>query len=311
MMDAYLINEPDVDKWSDHIQDILSGKKDIDLNKLGDAGSYIKNIFLHTEDKHLSKSIKDFFKVYNGLLQQYNQTSYKESTDEILLMLNIANSFRKKDKLKDYELRLYEAGLENTGSLHYFNQLTLLTSNFVEQTAANNLIDNQAILYEYLLYLKKCYITVFADKNAVKNLLPSIKKILNAAVGVNEKLSSLSGFLLYSLDENEEAIAKNPNINKSIIQYCIASKSITNKLLNQLILDFARINHTTFNDILDSFDCSLSSDGFTIVYSDQSYKDLEPGKKEWNYLNELYNLNDTPVAEILQKHLTRPITSNN
>jgi len=288
MMDTYLINEPNVDKWLDHLKAMLDGSKDIDLNKLGGAGPYIKNIFLHTEDANLSKSIKYFFKAYNHLLHHYNNTAYEANADEILLMLNIANSFREKEHVKEYEKRLYDANLENTGSLHYFNQLSSLVSNFVEQAEANNLIDNQAVLYEYLLYLKKCYLHVFTDNDLNQSLLPTIKKILKAAVGVNEKLSSLSGFLLYSLDEKEEEIADDPAITKSIIQYCIASKNITNQLLNHLILDFAQAHKTTFNHILDSFNCSLSSDGFTIVYADQSYKEL-----------------------VLQNHLTRSIETNN
>lgn len=310
MINSILIKEPNVDKWLKLVKDILDGKQDIDLNKLGGAGPFIKNIFLHTEPEMLSKSIEDFFSVFKSLLKKYNNTTFETTADEILFSLSIANTFSKKDKVKDYEKHLFEAGLKNTSAPFYFNQITLLVNSFVEDSEPNNLIDNQAVLYEYLLYLKRNYVNVMKDDYLDPPQLLSIKKILKAAVGINEKHASLASFLLYSLNKNESTSSENPAVTESIIQYCIASKNITNELLNSLILDFARVHNATFNSILDSFNCSLSSDGFTIVYEDQSYKDLEPGKEEWDYLNEIYNLNNTPVEEILHQHLARPISSN-
>jgi len=305
-----LIKEPDVDKWSNLVKDILDGKQDIDINKLGGAGPFIKNIFLHTEPEMLSKSIKDFLSVFESLLEKYNNKTFETTAHEILFSLSVVNTFGKKDKIKDYEKHLFSAGLKKISTPLYFNRITALVSSFVEDSEPNNLIDNQAVLYEYLLYLKRSYVNVLNDDYLDHPQLLSIKKILKAAVGINEKHASLANFLLYSLDKNETAPPANSTVTESIIQYCIASKNITNQLLNNLILDFARFNNSTFNAILDAFNCSLSSDGFTIVYADQSYKDLEPGKEEWEYLNELYNLNTTPVEEILQQHLNRPISSN-
>lgn len=310
MMNPILIKKPDTDKWLVLVKEILDGKKDIDLNKLGGAGPFIKNIFLHTDVEKLSKSIADFFSVFKFLLENYNNSDQASKAEEILFVLSIVNTFSKKEKIKNYEKNLYEAGLKNTSSPFYFSQLTSLVSSYVDVSNSNNLIDNQAIIYEYLLYLKRSYAGLLKDNYLSHQQLLSIKKILKASIGINEKHTSLANFLLYSLDENEPSLPKNPAVTESIIQYCIASKNVTNKLLNNLILDFARVNNTLFSTILKTFNCNLSSDGFTILYADQSYKDLEPGKEEWEYLNDLYNLNSTPVEEILKQHLSRSIVSN-
>lgn len=310
MMDPLLIKAPSSEKWLALVKEILAGKKDIDLNKLGGAGPFIKNIFLHTNEELLAKSIEDFFNVFKALLKKYNEANELPNAEEILLLISVAYTFSKREKIKSYEKNMYEAGLKNTSSPFYFSQLTALVSNYVKASEPNNLIDNQAVVYDYLLYLKRSYAKLLKGNYLNRQQMLSIKKILKASVGINEKHASLANFLLYSLDENDQSLPKKSAITESIIQYCIASKNVTNKLLNNLILDFARLNNESFNAILDNFNCNLSSDGFTILYADQSFKDLEPGKEEWEYLNDLYNLNTTPVNEILKQHLTRSIVSN-
>lgn len=308
MISKNLIKDPTVKLWRHEIEAMISGEKNMDLNKLGGAGAYVKKIFSNTNDVVLQDSIKFFFYVINEQLEQLLKSTFVE-TDALTIIIDIVNSFKRKDTYQYWEERLISAGIEDTASVRYFIEVTALIYKFLEQTNDSNLHDHQSIIYNYLLYVKKRQFFLIDDHSIPEITKYQVKSILESSVDYDNRIAALAAFLLYSIDEETEILSQSNSIKEKIVEYCIASKNITNDLLNKVILDFARFNKPSFSRMLELFNCNLSLDGFNIVYADQSFKNLEPAKEDWENLDKVYHFSNVPVLEILKEQITKKLVA--
>jgi len=304
MTNTNLIKDPSVKLWHNEMAAMINGEKNIDLNKLGGAGAYVKKIFSNTSDAVLRDSVKFFFYVINEQLEQLLKSTFVE-TDALTIIIDIVNSFKRKDTYQHWEERLISAGIEDTASVKYFIEVTALIYKFLKQANDSNLRDHQSIIYNYLLYVKKRQVFLTEDHSISEITRTQVSFILKNSVDYNNRIAALATFLLYTIDKDTEVLSQSSSIKEKIVEYCIASKNITNELLNKVILDFALLNKTAFSKMLELFNCNFSLDGFNIVYADLSLKNLEPAKEVWENLNKVYHFNNKPVIQILNEIITK------
>jgi len=311
MMNPALIKTPTISLWKAEFDDMLSGKKSTDFNKLGGAGAYVLNILTYTSknNENLNLSVHNFFEVFNDAL---NQQVKKPKADALTLevLVELANSFTNK-----YEL--------NTLNVKHLTKITTLFNTFISQQSQVELIQHEEIFDTYLHYLKMFVLPIEIfnkpDKiidtqinllNQKPNLVKKIESNLhNIISNFKETIGGLAVFILYLLNKYDEILPENKVLQTELIEYSIAYKTATNKLISEAILKFANENEAIFSQILEAMECRLTSDGFNILYKNGTFKQLEPNKKQWDRLNKTFKLNSRPVNEILNEHLSRQLNS--
>jgi len=312
MMNSALIKIPTIDLWKAEFKEMFSGRKTADFERLGGAGAYVINIFSYTSKnpENLNRSVDLFFDVFNKELE--NLLTQQHINDlHVEIMVEIAAAFVKR----------FDARTLNT---IYLSRITKLLNTFIQHQNQNVNQNQEEIFYTYLHYLKM-FVLPIEDLNnpdfipdtqivQIENtpfLADAINHLLQFIVTqFNPSLSGFATFLLYLLNQFNEFLPQNKILQTELIEYSIANKAATNHLISQAILQFASEHENTFNSILESMQCRLTSDGFSIIYNDGSFKDLAPEQNQWEQLNKIYNLNKRPVHEILKEQMNRELAAN-
>lgn len=297
-MNIELINRPTISLWSSEIQSIVRGKKNFAIGRLGTYAAFIDNVFHYTSKENTSLSIGCFEEAFEELI---NSPTHYEEVDSIefrlsrtSFILNVINSFKSsvgfctlKTKYLRYAIELVEVFLENENQVKVFRY--------------------QGLVFDFCLFVKTYNRAKESEFLQSPFLLEGIIRNLKKTIGISEKISALSSFLLLTLEEKDILIINSWEILADIVRYCISTKNVTNHRLNNLIIKFATSETKIFNTILKDSKCKMGNNCNTILFHDQTVKNLEPTLIQWEKLNDLFGSQNT-AKEILQLNLEKELT---